>query len=236
MKLWQHAALLLALTFTACDRPGGDNRLSSQEEREGWKLLFDGRTTNGWHVYNKGQVPSAWTVQNGALVCVAGKMPEVADLVTDESFENYELRFDWKISKEGNSGVFINVVERPDIVAAWASGPEYQLLETTHHDFSIPTKRSGCLYSFYGQATETALKPAEEWNESRIVQQNGKVEFYLNGQLTAKEDFTSQAWRDTVAHTHFAKYPVFGVATKGRIALQDWSKEASFKNIKIKSL
>lgn len=217
-----------------------ENALSQSEQEDGWALLFDGQTMNGWHLYNRGDAPSAWVVQDGELHCLPAESSlelEHGDLVTDKEYENFDLKFEWKISEGGNSGVFINVVEREDIPKAWASGPEYQLLEDTNPEFlTNPEKRAGCLYGFYPQKNEVSTKPQGEWNQSRIKQENGKIEFYLNDVLTAEEDFTTEAWRELVANSGFKVYPEYGKVTKGRISLQDWSKGISFRNIKIKEL
>ncbi|MGR3809747.1 3-keto-disaccharide hydrolase [Jiulongibacter sp. NS-SX5] len=214
------------------------NTLTQQEKKEGWELLFDGKSTHGWHLYNKGKIPSAWVVKRGELICDPKIFDaEREDLVTDKDFENYHLKFEWKISKEGNSGVFLNVIEREDIPKAWASGPEYQLLESSHHDFEASDKKhSGCLYGFYAQKNPGPDKPAGEWNQSEIIQKNGKVEFYLNGVLTATEDFNGENWKSLVDNSGFKTFPEFGIHTKGKISLQDWSKGISFRNIKIKEL
>jgi len=213
-----------------------DNQLSSQEQKEGYKLLFDGKSTKGWHLYNQGKIASVWVAKNGELKCTPGLEAAHGDLVTDEKFVNYELKFDWKISKEGNSGVFINVLERKDIPTAWASGPEYQLLEKSHYDYEKEMKRSGCLYNFSKQLNNAELKPLGSWNQSVIKQQNGVIEFYLNGILTAKQDFKTKEWREAIAATSFSNFPEFGKFVSGQIALQDWNKGVSFKNIKIKNL
>jgi hypothetical protein len=201
-------------------------------------LLFDGKTTNGWHIYNKGIVPSGWIVQNDELHCKAdAQNVEHGDLVTDKEFRNFDLRFEWKISHAGNSGAFINVVERVDIPAAWASGPEYQLLEKSHADYATSEKkRPGCLYGFAPQINSIEPRPFVEWNQSRIKQENGKIEFYLNDVLTAEQDLYSQEWKDMVANSGFKDFPEFGKSTKGHIALQDWAKGVAFRNIKIKEL
>lgn len=214
------------------------NQLTEQEKKEGWILLFDGKTTEGWHLYNKGKVNSAWTVQNEELYCNREtREVDHGDLVSDKEFENFDLKFEWKISKEGNSGVFINVVEKKEIPTAWASGPEYQLLEKTHPDYETNlSKRPGCLYNFAPQKNSVESKPTGEWNQARIKQINGKVEFYLNEVLTAEQDFTTKEWKDKIANSGFKAFPEFGKSTKGRIALQDWAKAISFRNIKIKAL
>jgi len=118
-------------------------------------------------------------------------------------------------------------------MAAWMTGPEYQLLEKAHVDFDKPEKKPGSLYAFTKEpATVTNNKPGE-WNQSTIKQVNGVIEFYLNGVRTAKQDLTSQDWKDAVAQTHFKAYPEFAMITKGHIALQDWQKPVSFRNIKL---
>lgn len=211
-------------------------QLTEKEKQEGFKSLFDGKTLKGWHLYNQGNIPSAWRAQNGELRCIPGINAAHGDLVTNAKFEDFELRFDWKISKEGNSGVFINVLERKDIPTAWASGPEYQLLDKTHYDYEKELKRSGCLYGFSKQLNPAETAPAGSWNHSVIIQKNGKIKFFLNGVQTAQQDFNTTAWKEAVAATSFKNFPEFGKFTSGQIALQDWNKGVAFKNIRIKEL
>ncbi|WP_316803689.1 DUF1080 domain-containing protein [Pedobacter nototheniae] len=237
LKNYMFTALIIGVSIGSClAQQKKENELSATEKKEGYKLLFDGNTLNGWHLYNQGKIVSGWVVKNGELRCTPGTTAAHGDLVTDSKYENYELKFDWKISKEGNSGVFINVLERKDIPTAWASGPEYQLLERSNPDYKMEMKRPGCLYSFSKQLNPVELKPFGLWNHSVIKQQNGKVQFYLNGVLTAEQDFKTEAWKTAVANTSFKNFPEFGKYTSGQIALQDWNKGIAFKNIKLKSL
>ncbi|MBS1659897.1 MAG: DUF1080 domain-containing protein [Bacteroidetes bacterium] len=230
------ALCLAACTLFACTTKTPDNQLSEQEKSEGWSLLFDGQSTKGWHIYNNAKGPSTWSVSNGELVCGPDVRLVHLDLVSDGEYKNYDLRFDWKINKGGNSGVFINVVEKPDIPAAWASGPEYQMLDTSHPDFHLPTKRSGTLFALTAPLSPAETKPSPQWNQSRIVQRDGHIEFYLNGILTTKQDLTDPAWLDSVSKTYFNNFPSFGRQTSGHIGLQDWHKSIAFKNIKIRQL
>lgn len=240
MKLIAISACLFLMVFLgACKNEAPlINQLSEAEQREGWKLLFDGKSFDQWHIYNKGDTASVWEVQNGELYCrpltTAGLH---GDLVTDEVFKDFEFVFDWKISEGGNSGVFVNVQERPEIPAAWASGPEYQLLDVNHPDFATnPKKRAGCLYGFQEQKKAGLEKPTGEWNTSRIVQKDGEVTFYLNGSITATQDFKTPEWKTMVEASTFNRFPEFGKAMEGRIGLQDWAKGISFRNLKIKPL
>lgn len=216
----------------------GQNKLSKQEQKEGWILLFDGKTTNGWHRYNKPKEASSWSVQKGELVCdPRAPMEAHGDLISDQEFQNFDLTFEWKITNQGNSGVFINVLEQKDIPTAWATGPEYQLLDIAHPDYAAnDKKRSGCLYGFAPQKTPAPNKPVGKWNQSRIKQVDGKMEFYLNGVLTAEQDLSTAEWKQMVGNSGFKNFPEFGKHTKGRIGLQDWANGISFRNIKIKEL
>lgn len=213
-----------------------NNQLSTMEKEAGWKLLFDGSTLEGWHVYNQGKAESAWEAVDGELRCNPEKSDDPADLLTDAQYENFEFVFEWKIEEEGNSGVFINVVEKPEIRTAWASGPEYQLLSNSHVEVDVPLKKSGCLYNFFPQKNPAETKSSTEWNTSKIIQIDGKTQFYLNEVLTMEVDFKSQDWTDTVANSGFKDYPEFGKSTRGHIALQDWAKGIAFRNLKIKEL
>lgn len=228
------------MNLSCSEKKVGNNELSDSEIKDGWQLLFDGKTANGWHLYNKANAPSAWIVKDGELFCNPDTFEvEHGDLVSDAEYENFELKFDWKITTAGNSGVFINVIERDTIPRAWASGPEYQLLdhEGIGKDYlKDSTKWAACLYGFMPQKNVSKPKPAGEWNESKIVQRSGKIQFYLNGILTAEQDLTSEDWKGMVANSGFKYFPLFGKNTKGRLALQDWSKGVSFRNIKIKEM
>jgi len=233
-------ALLLVAGFTACSNKNNKNTLTDDEKKDGWALLYDGKTLNGWHVYNKGNKASNWVATDSELVC----NPHLVamshdDLVTDKAYTNYDLRFEWKISKGGNSGVFFDVQEDTAYGTAWMTGPEYQLLDnenSTDHNHNDTLRQAGCLYSLAALKNHAAAKPYGEWNESRILHQNGKVTFWLNGTLSAEEDMKSERWPQLVAASNLHTFPNFGKFTNGKIALQDWNKGVSFRNIKVKEL
>jgi hypothetical protein len=235
-SLIQSVALLMALAFFSCTKP---NTLSEVEKKEGWVLLFDGKTTQGWHLFNQPTVSTAWDVVNGELTSDTNEKKGVrGDIVTDSVYENFDLVFEWKIAKEGNSGVFINVKEDTAYMATWATGPEYQLLDNANMaaDYLKNGKKSaGCIYGVAPLQNKTDPKPFGEWNQSRIFQQNGQIRFWLNGVLTGQEEINSAGWKSLIAESSLKIFPDFGKATKGHIGLQDWAKGVSFRNIKIKS-
>lgn len=231
------AACLGCLFYSCKNDTSTPNTLTNEEKNEGWELLFDGSTLNHWHTYNnEKKAPNAWVVKNGTIYCDPGSESQKYDLVSDAEYKNYEFKFEWKLEKEGNSGVFVNVQERPDINATYHSGPEYQLLADSHPDFDKPLKRAGCLYMFLPQQNFVNTKAGNDWNQSSIIQKDGKITFYLNGKVTAEMDFTSAKWKDLVKHSTFKDYPEFGQYVNGKLALQDWSRGVSFRNLKIKKL
>lgn len=215
------------------------NTLSETEQKEGWQLLFDGKTTNGWHLYNEGKIKSAWFVENGELKCDPTTENVVrGDLVSDSEFENFDLQFEWKISKAGNSGLFINVQESPENPTAWTTGPEYQLLDNANmpKEYLQDGKHSAaCLYSLSPLLHEVQPKPMD-WNVSRIVQQSGVITFWLNGVETAHEDMKTERWLQLIKSSKLGNFSSFGKATKGKIAFQDWAKGVALRNIKIKKI
>jgi len=220
------------------DHSTAQNTLSAQEKLDGWVLLFDGETTNGWHMFSKPTMKHAWKVENGELTTASSDTSGThGDIVSDEAYENFELVFDWKIAREGNSGVFINVQDDTSYMATWATGPEYQLLDNPNMQpgyLDGGKKGAGALYGLAPLKTPVEPKPAGEWNNSRIMQVNGKINFWLNGIMTSEEQIGSERWNGLVTNSKAAVFPDFGKSTKGHIGLQDWAKGVSFRNIKIK--
>jgi hypothetical protein len=243
-KLQSIISILAASTYIICmvacsGHAGQHNILTDQEKKDGWILLFDGSTLNGWHVFNKGNIPSAWSADSGNLVCNPhAKNVKHGDLASDNEYENFELSFDWKISKAGNSGVFINVQERPDLATTFSTGPEYQLLDDKNMDAEYLNNRSHKAASIFGVIpnNRNIMPNSGDWNHSKILQQNGKVTFWLNGVETIQADFKSDEWKKLVAAGSMNNFPEFGVTTKGHLALQDWTNGISFRDIKIKEL
>src|SRR3954468_4227818 len=119
------AAFVLMICLFACSGHSEEhNILTDQEKKDGWNLLFDGTSLNGWHVFNRGNIASAWSADSGNLVCNPhAKDVKHGDLVSDKQYQNFDLSFEWKISKGGNSGVFMNVQERPELGTTFSTGP-----------------------------------------------------------------------------------------------------------------
>lgn len=216
------------------------NTLSKKEKNDGWQLLFDGQTTNGWHTYGKPNAGKAWRVEDGALHLDAAvrksQSAEGGDLVTNDEYDNYDLQLDWKISKNGNSGVIIFVNEDAKYKEPYFTGPEMQVLDNDGHpDAKIFKHRAGDLYDLIPSMKES-VKLAGEWNHAEVIANNGKLDFYLNGEHAVSTTMWDDNWRKMIAGSKFKQWPDFGTYKKGRIDLQDHGNDVWFKNIKIKML
>ncbi len=212
-------------------------------QQKGWVSLFDGKTTKGWHTYGRTTVGNSWKVVDGAIYYDPSYQKEEwekkysADLVSDGEFENFHLKYDWKISKNGNSGMIFWVQEdTAKYKQTYHSGPEMQVLDNEgHKDGQIPKHRAGNLYDLVA-ATEGAVKPVGEWNTAEIISHKGKLEFILNGVSVLTTRYDDENWKTMVAGSKFKALPGFAKSAKGHIALQDHGNDVWFKNILIKQL
>ena len=210
------------------------NRISPEEDSAGFRLLFDGKSFSGWHGYGGSEPTGRWHVNDGAIA-IRSPGDEQSDLVTDEEFENFELRLEWNISEAGNSGIMFNVAETPEYNKPWRTGPEVQILDNDGHADSSPTHRAGDLYDLISSNAEMS-RPVGDWNESRLLIENGKVRHWLNGVLVFEVQMWDEAWDELVAGSKFGSMPGFGRYRSGRIALQDHGDVVAFRSIRIREL
>jgi hypothetical protein len=209
------------------------NTLSESEKKDGWTLLFDGTSTVGWRGFNKQTCPAGWKAVDGALTRVA----EAGDIVTVDQYQDFDLTFDWRIAKNGNSGLFFHVAEGPDLKTVFVTGPEYQLLDNDGHPDGKngPDRWSGADYALHAPTKNTA-RAVGEWNESRILVKGPHVEHWLNGEKVVEYELWSADWKNRVAKSKFNAMPRYGLEKTGHIALQDHGSEVAFRNVKIKVL
>ena len=238
---WTGATILAALTLISCSPK--QNTLTSKEKAEGWQLLFDGTTLNGWRDYNGTALTGPWTVVDGTIQAEGGGDDANGYIVTEKEYTNFDLKWEWKISKGGNSGMMYHVVENPVLSVPYVTGPEYQLIDddnfTEMNDGYVlePWQRCAVDYAMYVPDFETRdLKPAGEWNQSEIIFDNGHVTYLLNGKVTVEFDAWSEDWFARKAAGKWAECTEYGMSPTGHICLQDHGYPAWFRNIKIKEL
>ena len=235
---------LTLITFISCK---SSNKIGVQTpgSEDGFISLFDGKTTTGWHTFGKTGVGKVWKVEDGMLHLDAAskktyQTPEGGDIVTNDEYDNFHLKLDWRLSPKGNSGVIFYVKEEPKYKETWHTGPEMQVLDNGtssaegHPDAKIVSHRAGDLYDLI--VSKEVVKPVGEWNTAEIISNNGKLDFYLNGQHTLSTTMWDENWKTMVAKSKFKDMPDFGIYKKGRIGLQDHGDDVWFRNIKIKKL
>lgn len=205
--------------------------------QKGFKPLFDGKTTAGWHSYGKTSAGAGWKVEDGVLHLD----PEVAkngqggDLVTNDEYENFYLKLDWKVAPNANSGIIFYVNENPEKYKnTYDTGLEMQVLDNDgHHDGKITKHRAGDLYDLI-QSKSEPVKPVGQWNTAEIISKKGKLTLILNGVVVVETVLWDDNFKKLIAGSKFATWPGFGTFQKGKIALQDHGNEVWFRNIMIK--
>ncbi len=211
----------------------GENQLSAQEAKQGWLLLFDGRTTQGWRTYQN-KADDSWEVSNGELHCKMQGPTSRADLVTLDQYSSFELELDWKIAKQANSGVLYHVLESHE--ASYETGPEVQLID----DFGYADKladwqKSGADYAMH-PPMQLVSKPVGEYNHLRLLVNGAQVTQWLNGVKVVEFIAWTPEWEKLKASGKWKDYPDYGLAKTGLIALQNHGGGIWFKNIKIRKL
>jgi alpha-3'-ketoglucosidase len=210
--------------------PERPNTLTSAESKEGWRLLFDGSTTTGWRAYDADTMPSGWKVVDGALT----RVDRAGDIITTDTFRDFELSVDWNISPGGNSGIFYRGALGSE--AIYYSAPEMQVLDDARHpDGQSPLTSAGADYGLYA-APRGVVKPAGEWNTARVVVRGNHVEHWLNGKKIVTYELGSVDWVKRVADSKFKQWPQYGKAPQGYIGLQDHGDRVAFRNIKVRVL
>ncbi|WP_293904144.1 DUF1080 domain-containing protein [Phenylobacterium sp.] len=221
-------AVAIAMATLAGGAMAAPNVLTPQEKAAGWTLLFDGKTTAGWRGFKTPVPDPGWTVKVGALT----PDPEHSkDLVTKADYEDFELIFEWKISKLGNSGVMFHVIPVGD--ETYESGPEYQILDNARGE--PPLERAGGLFALVAPAMDMT-KPVGEWNSSRLIVDHNHVQHWLNGMKVAEYEIGSPTFNALVGSSKFRRWPQFATGRAGSIALQNHGDDVAFRNLKIRVL
>jgi hypothetical protein len=240
-------AAIMVLPMTAQNKNSKkafpDNTLSPTEVREGWKLLWDGKTTNGWRGAKLDKFPDhGWKIEDGVLTVLASEGKESAnggDIVTTETYKDFILKVDFKITEGANSGIKYFVDPAENKGEGSAIGCEFQILDDLRHpDAKLGVKGNRKLGSLYDLIPAPEDKPfnIDEFNTAMIIVKGNHVEHWLNGVKLLEYERNTQEWNALVAYSKYKDWNNFGNHEWGNILLQDHGNEVSFKNIKIKVL
>ena len=235
-RLYYVIALMAGCVAAAAQ--GADlNTLTGEEKALGWKLLFDGHDTSGWRTCGHADFPrQGWVIEDGCLKNEGGK--HGGDLVTKEEFTDFDLKFEWRISPAGNSGVKYLVKEPEKGKGSSGVGFEYQVLDDEKNEDSQngPNRQAGALYYIIAPNKAKRLNPVGEFNESEIIVRGNHVEHWLNGAKIVETELGSPELKEAIAKSKFAKLTWYGQKKPTVILLQDHGNTVWFRNLKIKPL
>jgi Domain of Unknown Function (DUF1080) len=238
------ACTLAAASAVALHADSGVTSLSPAEAQDGWRLLWDGRTTQGWRSARSPNFPSkGWEIRDGILTVLPSGGREGGlggDIITVDEYSDFELLVDFKITPGANSGIKIFVDPEINKGPGSSIGLEYQILDDALHPDAKLGKNGnrtlGSLYDLYPPSPDKKPNPVGEWNTARIISRGGHVEHWLNGEKILEYTRFTPEFRERVRESKFRVWPGFGELHKGHILLQDHGDGVSFRNIKIRLL
>lgn len=217
---------------TAAEAQTAPNRLTPEEEAEGFELLFDGESLDAWRGFRMEDVPAGWSAKDGALAFTPGVGG--GTLITRDTYTGFDLRLEWRVGEAGNSGIFFGVSE--DTERAFESGPEMQVLDNAgHYDGGNPLTSAGSNYGLHAPP-EDVTRPVGEWNEVRIVRHGNQVVHWLNGVQIVDYEIASPEWEELVAGSKFVEWPDYGRHHDGHLGVQDHGDPVWYRNLRVRRL
>ena len=205
------------------------NTITARVKADGWRLLFDGKTTTGWRGFRQPTMPTGWQTVDGVLTRVG----QGVDIITVGEFGDFELTLDWSVPPNGNSGLLYRVTEEDDVI--WHTAPEYQIIDNAYQPGLKPAQYAGANYDLHPPSRDVT-KAVGSWNTTRILVRGAHVEHWLNGVKIVEYELWTPEWERLVRESKFKDYPTYGRARRGHIGLQDHGDPVRFRNIKIREL
>ncbi len=243
--------ILTSMSLMACggnaSKKHADCDHNDSKADDEWIVMFDGTGFDGWRGYGRTDVPAAWTIEDGALKINGSGQGESGakdggDIIFDKKFKNFELTFEWKVSKGGNSGVFY-LAQEIEGEKIWKSSPEYQILDNVNHlDARLGkdgNRQSASLYDLIPAKPQNS-KPFGEWNTGSVIVYKGTVIHMQNGEPVVEYHLWTDDWKKMVENSKFKGWDNFinagGENQEGYIGFQDHGDDVWFRNIKVKIL
>ncbi|MCX7872104.1 MAG: DUF1080 domain-containing protein [Verrucomicrobiae bacterium] len=229
MKRYYLSGIILCIAAFCAMPQENPNILTEKEKQDGWKLLFDGKTTNGWRGYMKKSFPkTGWKIEDGCLKKIARERG--GDIITIDQYDNYELQWEWRIPSQANNGIKYLVTEKRPA----APGHEYQMID----DSAIQNKKqkTASFYDVLPPKQHAPIKLAPEWNHSKLVVNGNHVEHWLNGEKVLEYELGSPELKKAIENSKFKTADGFGEKIKGHVMLTDHTDECWYRNIKIRVL
>lgn len=222
--------------YSELDRNAPTNTLSNIEKQKGWKLLFNGTTTDGWHGYNLTGFPDCWIIEDSSLTMTSSTRAEDQDIITNKEYRSFVFSVDYKMTKGANSGIIFQVGEDKKYKYPYETGPEFQIIDQDNwpdplQDWQI----NGANYAMYPPMVRP-YKPIGEWNQLMLVVDGNNITQILNGKIVVRYIKNSEEWKKLRNSGKWSNYPDYGKYDEGYISLQNHGTKVWFRNIKLKEL
>lgn len=232
--------LLSVVLLAACSMDASvtaDNTLTEAEKADGWELLFDGNDINAnWRGYIMEDAPTNWVIEDGAIFLNPDAGGTGGDIISRETYGQFEFALEWKVAPGSNSGIFYHVVESDQYEFPYETAPEMQVLDNDlHPDGAFEQHRAGDLYDLMESSIENVV-PVGQWNKVRIIVRGNTVQQWQNDEMVIETTMWDNNWAALIADSKFATWPGFGKSKTGHFALQDHTDPVWFKNLKVKRL
>lgn len=212
------------------------NTLTQEEKKDGWKLLFDGKTTKGWHGYNMKVFPDCWKIEDACLTMNSTGGHEDQDIITNSKYRNFAFFVEYKLTKGANSGVIYQVKEDTMYKFPYETGPEFQVIDHEGwpdklEDWQI----NGANYAMYPPMAKP-YKPVGEWNQLLLVVNGNNVTQYLNGVKVVEYVKNSEDWLKRKNSGKWTAFPDWGKFDEGYISLQNHGTKVWYRSVKLKEI
>jgi len=220
------------ITFASALLVGACCTTANNEAKSEWKVLFDGKSTDAFRGFKQAAFPTnSWVIEEGALKSLPTRK---VDLITREQYENFELELDWKVAKEGNSGIMFHVSE--DEPETYITGPEMQIVDDANtEDGANPKTSAGSLYDLIAP-TNKQCHPVGEWNRVRLIVHDAHVEYWMNGAKVVEYELGSPSLKMLIGKSKFNAWPRFAQEKTGYIALQNDGSSVWIRNVRVRRL
>jgi len=212
------------------------NTLTEKEMKDGWQLLFDGKTTEGWHGYNMKVFPDCWAIEDASLTMNSTGSQEDQDIITNKKYRDFAFYLEYKLTKAANSGIIFQIAEDTIYKFPYETGPEFQVID--HQNWPDPLEDwqiNGANYAMYPPVAKP-YKPLGEWNQLFLVVKGNFVTQILNGVVVVKYEKNSEEWKKLRNSGKWSNFPDWGKYDEGYISLQNHGTKAWYRSIKIKEI
>lgn len=211
--------------------PSVQAQTATKKQAPEFETIFDGSNLDAFRGYRDEKIGKGWKIDDGNLMFDGSGG---GDIITKKQYDNFELKFEWKVTEGANSGIMYRVSTGDN--APYFSGPEYQILDDAKHaDGKNPATSAGSLYALYVPENKT-LKPVGQWNTGKIILDGNQIQHWLNGTKVVQAEFKSDDWNKKVKNSKFSSWTKFGKNTSGHLCFQDHGNKVWFRNIKIRPI